>query len=371
MQSLSIKFSHAILLVFMIMESSLFAGKDQEDLFIPLKDPDFDWIQLTSGEWLKGDFKVMYDYVVEFDSEELDLQEFDLEDVKQLRTRDEQVIRFESDGWDIIEDHTKRGRLILEDDKILLIDGEEEHEYQRSEVIAIAAGVERERDFWSGSISIGINARGGNAETVDTTAMLDIKRRRASSRFLADYIGNFSQAGGDETANNQRVSATYDWFLTSRFFWRTLGLQYFRDPFSNIDNQYLAGTAIGYDLVRNKKVEWDASMGVGYQRQDFVSVAAPDDPTVDTAIFMASTALDWEVTGSVDFLADYNLHILDERSGTYTHHALVKVSTEFIGDLDFDVSLIWDYIHKPQVKEDGTLPKSSDYQLVFSLAYDF
>ena len=40
----------------------------------PPPPPDeFDWIQLTSGEWLKGDFKVMYDYVIEFDSDELDL----------------------------------------------------------------------------------------------------------------------------------------------------------------------------------------------------------------------------------------------------------------------------------------------------------
>lgn len=33
----------------------------------------FDWIQLTNGEWLKGDLKVLYNDSLEFDSDELDL----------------------------------------------------------------------------------------------------------------------------------------------------------------------------------------------------------------------------------------------------------------------------------------------------------
>jgi hypothetical protein len=32
----------------------------------------FDWIQLTSDEWLKGEFIALYDDVREFDSKELD-----------------------------------------------------------------------------------------------------------------------------------------------------------------------------------------------------------------------------------------------------------------------------------------------------------
>ena len=37
----------------------------------PMPD-DFDWIQLTSGEWLKGEIIAMYDDSLEFDSKELD-----------------------------------------------------------------------------------------------------------------------------------------------------------------------------------------------------------------------------------------------------------------------------------------------------------
>jgi len=53
--------------------------------FVPSTDK-YDWIELTSGEWLKGEFKAMYQKRLEFDSDKLDLLIFDFEDVKQIRT---------------------------------------------------------------------------------------------------------------------------------------------------------------------------------------------------------------------------------------------------------------------------------------------
>ena len=53
--------------------------------FVPLIDQ-YDWIELTSGEWLKGEFKGMYRKQLEFDSDKLKLMTFDFEDVRQIRT---------------------------------------------------------------------------------------------------------------------------------------------------------------------------------------------------------------------------------------------------------------------------------------------
>jgi hypothetical protein len=45
---------------------------DEEKVaWTPPPPDDFDWIQLNSGEWLKGEFKALYDEKVEFDSEEV------------------------------------------------------------------------------------------------------------------------------------------------------------------------------------------------------------------------------------------------------------------------------------------------------------
>lgn len=45
----------------------------------------FDWILLTSGEWLKGKLERLYKRKLEFDSDKLGLLEFDWKDVKQVR----------------------------------------------------------------------------------------------------------------------------------------------------------------------------------------------------------------------------------------------------------------------------------------------
>ena len=62
------------------------------------------------------------------------------------------------------------------------------------------------------------------------------------------------------------------------------------------------------------------------------SAVPPRETTEDAPFFLGSTVFDAEVTKSVDFLAEYSFRVLNEVSGTYTHHVPAKVSTEFIGD---------------------------------------
>ena len=53
----------------------------------PAFDPKkYDWIRLTSGEWLKGEILSMRDNKFEFDSDEMDEQNFDWEDIAELRS---------------------------------------------------------------------------------------------------------------------------------------------------------------------------------------------------------------------------------------------------------------------------------------------
>jgi hypothetical protein len=107
------------------------------DKFVPPPDDKFDWIQLTSGEWLKGELKFLYDFQVEFDSDKLDLLTFDLEDVKQIRTHKPQSIRIEdlslSDDPIIVE-----GIVNLNDNKVIMTVGDGTREFERSQIISIA-----------------------------------------------------------------------------------------------------------------------------------------------------------------------------------------------------------------------------------------
>ena len=75
----------------------------------PPPPPDmFDWIQLKSGEWLKGELIALYDDKLEFDSDELDNLTFDWDDVRQVRTGRVVRVRF--------MDRTLTGRLVIDAD---------------------------------------------------------------------------------------------------------------------------------------------------------------------------------------------------------------------------------------------------------------
>lgn len=356
-----------------------YAGKSTNPwgAFVPPADENFDWVQLPSGEWLKGDVKVMYDYTLEFDSDELGLQELDFEDIKQLRTRRPQTVKVEKGRRDTELVH---GKLDMKGDKIIMHNGIGDVEVERSRVISIAGGARRGRDNWSGNASLGLTLRGGNAETMDITAMANIKRRTAITRLNVDYLSNYSEAdNGDptidnKTADNQRLNGYFDWFLTSRLYWQVLAAEYYRDPFINVAEQYSVSTGVGYDLIRSARTEWTVNVGAGYQETKFDIVTAPDPDSADSAFGSIGTRLDYEITGDIDFLYDYGARFLSEDNGQYTHHMVASLSFEFIGDLDLDVSAIWDRIEKPQatdLTDPTTIPEQDDYRLVIGLAYDF
>ena len=343
---------------------------DPWDSFVPPPDSKFDWIQLTSGEWLKGEFKVMYDFKVEFDSDKMGLQEFDFDDVKQLRTHAMKSVFLEGEGGSR-DTSILRGLLVVDGDEVRLIRKDHEVAIPRDRVVSIAGGREHERDNWSGSLSIGLNARGGNTKTTDLTIQASLKRRTARTRFNTDYLANYSKSKEVKTASNQRLSGYLDWFFTSRLYWKTLDAEYYRDPFSNIRNQYSFATGAGYDLIRTIRTEWTVNAGVGYQMLHFDSVQAGDADSTQSPFLTTGTTFDYELTGDIDLLYDYAMRLLNKDNGQYTHHMVGKISFELIGDLDLDISVVWDHIQKPQLDSNGNLPQQDDYQFIVGIAYDF
>ncbi|VGO12469.1 hypothetical protein PDESU_01022 [Pontiella desulfatans] len=344
------------------------AADSWED-FDPPPDSEFDWIQLDSGEWLKGDLKVMYDQSLEFDSDKMELLDFDFEDVIRLRTRNVQRVLVQKTRG---EAKIFTGQLELEHDRIFLHNDGESVDFPREEIVAIAQRAEHERNKWSGSLSIGVNMRGGNSETMDANVSANLKRQTALTRYNLDYLANYSGTRNEETANNQRLSMDANVFLSSRVYWRIVEAEFYRDKFSNIDQQYSVHTGVGYYLFHNPKLEWSVGAGAGYQRTEYISVEAGGDEASESPYFEAGTMFDYELNSNIDYLLDYSCRVLNESNGTYTHHLVTTLSMDLIGDdLDLDVSLVWDRVEEPTADSSGRTPEQDDYQLIFSLAYDF
>jgi len=327
----------------------------------------FDWIQTTSGEWLKGELKVLYSAHLEFDSDEFGLQTLDWDDVAQLLGHGVKRVSIDlPEGLRVFN-----GVITVDGEKLFLATstgGVEE--FDRDLLVSITPGANSEQDNWTAKISLGLNFTGGNSKQTDFAFKFDIRRRTPENRFVVNYLGNYSKARDLETVNNHRLNAHYDIFASREYFWRPIFAEYYRDPFQNIDSRITIGVGAGYHIIDTPKTTWDISGGPAYRMTRYVSVIPGDSDDVDTPALVASTFYDTTLTKTVDFNVRYNLSIVNQESGTYTHHAAATFETEVTSTLDFDVALIWDRTRDPQVRSDGSVPKQDDYQLMLTLGVD-
>ena len=332
----------------------------------PPPPPDeFDWIQLNSGEWLKGEFKVLYDDSVEFDSDELGLLDIDWGDIKQVRGHAEHSLHFEGQDGDVV------GNFQMTGDKVLVVSGEESREFKRADVVSVVHGKPKESNYWSAKFSLGLNISEGNSARRDTNLMLNVKRRTSDSRFITDYLGYYSESEGNKTDDNHRLGSTYDIFRTRRFFWRPLLAEFFRDPFQNIDYQLTVGAGAGYQLIDTSKTEWSIAAGPAFKYTKFETVEQGESGSESTPALWAGTDYDRELTSKMDLILGYSTVIGNQDSGGYTHHAIATLETELLSWLDFDTSFIWDYTQNPTRNSDGSLPEKNDYRFVIGLGLDY
>jgi hypothetical protein len=323
----------------------------------------FDWVQTTSLEWLKGEFVAMYDKSLEFDSKEFDLQTLDWSDIKEVRSKGPMQVAFE-DGTIAV------GQVFIDSETVRVL-GDEEQVFPRAEVLSITAGAPTERNYWSIKASVGANVREGNTEQVETTGQINLIRRTPQNRINFDLISTFNRTDGDVAADNQRASAGWNRYLTKRFYWTPVYGEWFRDPFVNIAQRWTLGMGAGYEIIDTTKITWDVNGGLAYQTTSFDSVEEGESDSVNTPALVLGTKYDHKLTKSIDFLFAYNLMIVNDESGTYTHHLETGLEFELTTILDFDITIIWDRIKNPQPNAAGIVPKQDDFRLVFFLGVDF
>jgi putative salt-induced outer membrane protein YdiY len=325
-------------------------------------DDAYDWVQLSSGEWLKGEIIVLYHGKLEFDSQELDLQTLDFEDIEQIRSAQVVQVRLEG-GIDLL------GKLYMAEGRIGILGTEQS--YERSRLLTIAGGEPREINFWNAKVSLGANWQSGNTEQAEGNLQAKLQRRTLETRLVFDYLGNFNTIDDVVSANNHRGSGVADRFITHRFYTRPVFAEYFRDPFQNIDDRITLGTGVGYQLMETVKTDWSVSGGPAYQYTRFDEVEEGETSAESTPALVGGTDLEIEITGNLDFNYIYQAQFVKPDSGLYNHHMVVGFVVELTRLLDFDVSLVWDRVQRPRADADGIVPEQDDWRLIVGLGFDF
>jgi hypothetical protein len=326
----------------------------------PKFDNAYDWIQLTSHEWLKGELKFLYEEALEFDSDEMDLQVFDWEDIRFLRTRGTVSV-----GLD--DRNTVSGHLIVDQDTAY-IGGEA---YDRARILTIVYGEPRELNYWSFDLSLGADFQRGNTDQINYSLLAGAIRRTSRSRLISDYLGNFSRTNDVDTANNHRLGSTFDLFLSKKFFARPAFGEIYHDPFQNLAYRVTVGAGLGYHIIDTSRTEWDITAGPAYRYIRFDSVEEGNSDTSSTPAVFVGTTFDTELTRRIDFFSGYRFQYGNKESGGYTHHFINTLEIELTSILDLDLSWIWDRISHPTADAEGVAPEPDDFQFIVALGFDF
>jgi hypothetical protein len=249
--------------------------------------------------------------------------------------------------------------------------GDEQRDLQRSQILSITPAGSKPLSRLGGKVSAGLTARRGNVDQLDANVSAQLRSRRVRDRIELDYLANYSTNEGAETANNQRIEGQWDHFITDRFFMRPVFLEWYRDPFQNLDSRTTLGAATGYQVFDTRRTEWRISGGLAYQQTQPVGVEAGEEKTRSSGALAGSTSFEQEWTKVVDFDFDYTFYLTREEAGRYIHHLAVSLELEWTETLDFDVSLYWDRTQLPQAAPDGTVPEQDDFRLVVGLGLEF
>jgi len=324
----------------------------------------YDWVQLTSGEWLKGEIEYMQNDKLAFDSSKLGLLIIDFKNIEQIYGRARMSVALAGGGRVV-------GMIKMHGGSVYVSSGKTTQMVEREQILGVVSEKLSERDRWEGRFSLGFDMQQGNTQQSNVTTTFNLKRRTADSRFLFDYLGTTTFTSEGKTSDSHRINSSYDIFVTRHFYLQPLFIEYFSDVFQNIRHRATVGTGVGYELIDAPEISWSIFTGLGMQYLEFVNVEPGSALSHTSMVGRVGTRFDYDVTGDVKFSWDYTMNLLGEANGLYTHHMVAMIRTQLISDFTVDLSGIWDRVQNPATRADGTVPYRDDYRTVLSVGYKF
>jgi len=322
-----------------------------------------DWIQLVSGEWLRGELLRVRDDNLDFDSDKLDLQTFDRDDVTRIHSAQTDFVVTD-------DNRVFAGRLVVDNQKVWVV-GDRTVQIDRSELLAVVAAGDSDKGRLSGSINLGFAARSGNTDQVDLTGGASVLLERARSRAQAKYSGVISTVQDVETANNHRLTSTLDLYLTERTFVTVPGIELYRDKIQNIDLRTRPDAALGYKVIDTLDQKLRVSAGPAYQSTRLDAGATSMSSTDDTLAGVLSSDFDWDITGDIELTWSYSLTVPFPDTAQNNHNMVTSLSVDLTDDLELDVSFVWDRVNRPAANASGVVPLPNDFRTTVGVNWTF
>lgn len=326
----------------------------------------FDWVQLVSGEWLKGSVKRMRDDVLEFDSDKLGMQFIDLADVVRVHLPTVHTYVFD-------DRVSATGVGVMTPDKVAVQTEQGTQIFERSALEGIVEGGEREKDWWSMKLRFGLTLNRGNTDQLTYDIFFKVRREDEMTRLDLSYNATFGRTDGVQ--NVQRHLGEFDFkvFLSDRWFVTPAFGQLFNDRFQNIKFRATPAAGAGVHIIDTPSVKWDFQTGLGYQYLKYLdsSQVTGDDPQNDLFIPLYTYA-DFDITDDIDLTLSWLTNLVVTQIGNTNHTGKADLSVELTSVINLDVAFLFLRTEQPPPPPAAGDPpiESNDYQLVVGISVE-
>ncbi|MGB3052503.1 MAG: DUF481 domain-containing protein [Polyangiales bacterium] len=342
------------------------AASGVEDAYVIEFGDTFDWVQLVSGEWIKGNIARMREDKMEFDSDKLDMLNLDFADVALVHSPQVNTYVFD-------DRVSATGRAVITEDAVIVQTVDGTKTFPRSELESIVEG-EKERDWWSMKLRFGLTLNKGNTDQL--TYDINFNTRREDDMTLLDlnYNTTFGRTGGTQNVNRQLGEFLFNVFLGNRWWVTPAFGQLFNDRFQNIRFRATPAAGAGVHIIDASKVQWDFVTGMGYQYlnyKDASQLTSGSNPQNDGFIPLYTYA-DFDITGDIDLTLSWLTNLVFTTIGNTNHTGRAELAVELTKVIDLDVAFLYLRTEQPAPPPDPLAPaiKKNDYQLVVGISLE-
>ncbi len=337
-----------------------------------------DWIKLTTGEWLQGDFKGLRNGTITFDSEELDVLKLDFSSVDTFGFPSRYTYVLDDGNSKLLGDSGELEEVVgpgTLKDGVVTIDTEDERgvlQFPRERLLSLVTGADSEWSYWSTLINLSLTGTSGNSDQVTSSLKVDVVREDGTTRLTLGYIGGYGETSSIETAKNHQGLLQIDLFLSKRVYLIPFYGKAYYDKYQNLDLRATASAGAGYYILREPDWEWTVELTGAYTYTEFRE-AVPGESRFDTEPQVrGATRMDWDITPKIEFIAKYEAFVGVEEVQNTFHHAEAYLYLDLFGDvIKLSVGLVLDRQENPQRLADGTKPEKNDLKYSVGLLVDF
>jgi hypothetical protein len=321
-----------------------------------------DWVQLASGEWLRGNIERMRDGSMEFNSDEIKLITYDWKKVRELHSPRANTYNF-TDGTDLV------GPAMINEEFVVVqtVDGMVTR--PRVELQAIIEHMRRERNYWSTVLRLGLTANAGNTENLTFNAFWQLVREDTLTRAAITYDGTFGTASRAEVANRHLAGGDVDIFVHPIIYVKALTGQLLYDKFQNIRLRATPAAGVGFHLITTYVVNWDLEFApAGYQYLSLLDPAAGVENPQSDGYMMFRMFADIDFTDDIQLLLEWRTNVVYTTIGNTNHVGSLDFTVRVTTLLHLNTSFLYLRTEDPFPRADGTVPKKNDYQIVFGVS---